>query len=128
VKVNDLPAFERRKADLGATATGRELIELFFALAREPVDGYGPPDTDDNVVCIEARSRTGFHSINLKRQMTQLDARRDLVARTQFYVDLSFERFAHDHGLDWFTINYGEGPQLDSDLDLRNMRLTGVQD
>jgi hypothetical protein len=108
---------ERRQAQLGVEATGLELVEEFFVLARVAVDGYLAPDADDDVVRVEADSAPEFHAITLKRQLTWLDAD-NAPGFTHFYLDMSFERRSEDQPLHWFTINYGEGPVLHQDVDL----------
>lgn len=117
--VGDLPAvFERRRSQLRGTPTGLELIDLFFSLAREPIQGYPPPDFEENVVRIESNSRPKFHSITLKRQMTRLDDDGE-VDTLHFYVDLSFERLPDDPEIDHFDVNYDTEPAIQGrDLNL----------
>jgi hypothetical protein len=114
----ELPtSLESRRAQLGAAATGRELIQEFFILARIAIGGYLPPDSKDDVVRVEADSGPEFHAITLKRQLTWFGAEND-PGFAHFYFDMSFQRHSEDQPLNWFTINYGEGPVVDQDVDL----------
>jgi hypothetical protein len=123
--------FERRRARLGDTPTGLDLVQEFFGLARVAVDGYPAPDSDEDVVRVEANSRPEFHAVNLKREMGWLDADR-WTFHTFFYLDMSFERRHEDQPLNWFSINYTEPREshLEADLDTvaRTLREhTGLQ-
>jgi hypothetical protein len=112
--VSDLPAvFERRRSELPGTPSGFDLIDLFFSLAREPIQGYPPPDFEENVVRIESSSGPEFQWINLKRQMTRFDDDGE-VDTVHFYVDLSFERLPDDPEIVWFNINYDNEPPFDA--------------
>jgi hypothetical protein len=108
---------ERRRTVLGDAATGLDLVDEFFVLARVAVDGYPAPDSEEDVVRVEADSLPELHVITLKRQLTWFDGDNN-PGFTYFYLDMAVERRHVDQPLNWFSINYGEGPVPDQDVDL----------
>jgi len=110
-----LAALDRRRAELGAEATGQQLIDEFLNLARTAIDGYLAPGSGEDVVRVEAQSRPDLHAINVKRQLTWLDADND-PGFAHIYLDMSFERHIGDQGLTRFTVNYDEAPTIDEDV------------
>jgi hypothetical protein len=111
-----LEELDRRRSAFGALATGQVLVDEFLILARIAIDGYLAPGSGEDVVRVEADSRGDVHAVNVKRQLTWLDAD-DSPGFAHIYLDMTFERLSGDPALNWFTINYTDRSAFDLDVD-----------
>ena len=101
---------ERRIARLGPSPSGAQVVAISFKLADLTPDGYEAPGSDENVVRVEGGSRPSFCWLSLTHQMTMLDADEDVAARTNFHLELTFDR-PRDQPLPRFSINFGDDDQ-----------------
>lgn len=121
----DLPdAFERELAAVPGAATARDVLDVFIALAREPITSDEEASVEYEVVRIEVVSGPEPHAIVLKREIAYLESTPDGDANvfSYFMVDVTVPRALSDtagrSGTDYVHINYDDSAHPGRDLDL----------
>jgi hypothetical protein len=119
----DLPdAFEQRLATRSGQVRGRDVLDVFVALARDPIVSDEASSVEYEVVRIEAGSQPAFHSIGLKREIAYFEQTPSGGENTYSYfnVEMTFARAPAEPAAR-ADINYGEDTHPGRDLDLEEV-------